>query len=538
MPQTALVSGGNSGLGFQIALALARQNFHVFIACRSMPKADRAVARLRQRSGNLKVEALPLDLASLDSVRACADRFLARDLPLHVLVANAGIFHGRGQTEEGFEKIFGTNYLGHFLLVQRLRDRLADSARILAIASDVAYWPRRFDWDRCTAPTAPNFIASYGLSKLGLLLWVRELQRSDAGVRVMALHPGFVRSNITIGHRLAGLLRIGVSPVDAARSAVGLLNDPGANGGFFDRHGRSLPWPPLAEDPQLATELWQRSQVWTGSAAVQTRSLAGATRQTRPIETTWVDRFSEREICGPYRLEFDTRELTEIARSIRTEVLPKPPTRRMLRQCLQFVTSGRLGSLLLLAIQWWKGEFYMERHLDSAAVQAIARDSQLLEQLRARLGDDLTLWRSEIWVNYPARQAVPFWHRDVYPKLLSGGGKSLNAYIALSDVTAKNGFEYVPDDRLNANNHAVKISDPFSGNHLLTIDRDLEAEAKPIVLKAGEFVLFTERLAHRSIRNSSGRVRLSIVLRVSQTNVVASGYTSAAQGGSIALERC
>jgi ectoine hydroxylase-related dioxygenase (phytanoyl-CoA dioxygenase family) len=177
----------------------------------------------------------------------------------------------------------------------------------------------------------------------------------------------------------------------------------------------------------------------------------------------------------------------------------------------------------------------MERHLDSEVIQRICRDPELLRHLRQRLGDDLTLWRSEIWVNYPAQQLIPFWHRDVYPKLLSGSGKSIHAYIALTDVTADNGFEYVPIAELNDTNHTVKLSDPFSGNNLFEIDAALEKKAIAIALQAGEFVLFTDQLIHRSIRNTSGRVRLSMVLRITQNSLRASGYTSASGDSSMSL---
>jgi len=177
----------------------------------------------------------------------------------------------------------------------------------------------------------------------------------------------------------------------------------------------------------------------------------------------------------------------------------------------------------------------MERHLDSQAVQRLCQDPELLRCLRQQLGDELTLWRSEIWANYPAQQLIPFWHRDLYPKLLSGAGQSLNAYIALSDISADNGFEYIPNAALSDRNHSVQLSDPFSGNNLFEIDAAVEQQAVPIVLEAGEFVLFTDRLVHRSIRNTSGRVRLSIVLRVTQTSVQATGYTSATGSSSIPL---
>jgi hypothetical protein len=244
---------------------------------------------------------------------------------------------------------------------------------------------------------------------------------------------------------------------------------------------------------------------------------------------------ADREISEPYRLSLSRETMREIARTIQEEVLPKAPLKYAVLQLLRFLLQLKFGSFFLLCIQLWKGEFYMERHLDAEVIQRLCRDPELLRHLRQQLGDDLTLWRSEIWANYPAQQLIPFWHRDVYPKLLSGAGQSLNAYIALSDVTADNGFEYIPKTELNDTNHTVQLSDPFSGNNLFEIDAAVEQKAVPIVLKAGEFVLFTDRLVHRSIRNTSGRVRLSIVLRITQTSVQASGYTSASGGSSIPL---
>ncbi|MEQ8757791.1 MAG: SDR family NAD(P)-dependent oxidoreductase [Coleofasciculus sp. G1-WW12-02] len=114
--KVCIVTGGNSGVGLMSAVGLAQFGHHVFIACRCASKAEKAVNYIRSSTGNLNVEFLPLDLASLDSVRTFAKLFQERNLPLHVLVNNAGVFNARGTTKEGFELIFGINYLGHFLL--------------------------------------------------------------------------------------------------------------------------------------------------------------------------------------------------------------------------------------------------------------------------------------------------------------------------------------------------------------------------------------------------------------------------------------
>ena len=167
----------------------------------------------------------------------------------------------------------------------------------------------------------------------------------------------------------------------------------------------------------------------------------------------------------------------------------------------------------------------MERHLDAAGVWKICQDKNLLAKLREYLGEELALWRSELLVNYPAQQLIPFWHRDVYPKLLTGEGKTINVYIALTEVNELNGFEFL-DNRAIAHNLAVKVTDPFSGNSFFNVPEELEKKAVPVVLKPGEFVLFTDELIHRSLCNTSGRVRLSLTLRITQPSVkVLPGYS-------------
>ncbi|WP_313656601.1 SDR family NAD(P)-dependent oxidoreductase, partial [Planktothrix agardhii] len=115
-PQICLVTGGTSGIGLMTAVELVKQGNHVFIACRSEQKAQQAINYIIAQTNQGKVEFLPLDLASLDSIRACVNLFLERQLPLNILINNAGIFNQSGTTQEGFELIWGTNYLGHFLL--------------------------------------------------------------------------------------------------------------------------------------------------------------------------------------------------------------------------------------------------------------------------------------------------------------------------------------------------------------------------------------------------------------------------------------
>ena len=139
--RTVLVTGANTGIGRATALALARQGWRVYVASRSAGKGEAAVASIKAAAGSGSVFFLPLDLADLSSVRACADAFLERGEPLHVLVNNAGVAGRRGVTRQGFELTFGVNHLGHFLLTSALLDRLVSSApaRVVTVASDSHY---------------------------------------------------------------------------------------------------------------------------------------------------------------------------------------------------------------------------------------------------------------------------------------------------------------------------------------------------------------------------------------------------------------
>ena len=118
--RVALVTGANTGIGLVTARELARQGAQVFIACRSAERALPALELIRAASGNTKVHALSLDLGDFASVRQCAADFLARGLPLHLLINNAGLAGTRGFTASGFELSFGVNHMGHFMLTQLL----------------------------------------------------------------------------------------------------------------------------------------------------------------------------------------------------------------------------------------------------------------------------------------------------------------------------------------------------------------------------------------------------------------------------------
>jgi dehydrogenase/reductase SDR family protein 13 len=108
-----IVTGANTGIGKVTAKELARAGAHVLLACRSRDKTAAVIEEIKRDTGNANVEYVALDLSDLASVRACADAILARNLPIHGLINNAGLAGKRGQTKDGFEMTWGTNHLGH-----------------------------------------------------------------------------------------------------------------------------------------------------------------------------------------------------------------------------------------------------------------------------------------------------------------------------------------------------------------------------------------------------------------------------------------
>ena len=140
-PQTIIITGGASGLGYAYActFAVSYPDLHIIIASRNQQQGTRAVRTLQQKTGNQHIAWMPLDLASLASVRAFAREVAARDLPpLRALICNAGlqVVSGTTSTQDGFEMTFGVNCLGHFLLVNLLLPQMVAPARIVLVSSD------------------------------------------------------------------------------------------------------------------------------------------------------------------------------------------------------------------------------------------------------------------------------------------------------------------------------------------------------------------------------------------------------------------
>lgn len=273
--RTFLVTGANTGIGRATAEGLARRGGRVYVASRSAEKGAAAVAGLRASTGNDAVEYLPLDLADLDSVRACAASFLARGEPLHVLVNNAGVVRTRGLTRQGFELMFGVNHLGHFVLTNALLGCLEASApaRVVTVSSDSHYTARGIDWDALRRPERGlTGLHGYAVSKLCNVLFSAELARRTAGtgITTYALHPGMVASDIwrRVPWPVRPLIQRRMLTVEqGAETSLYCAASPSVaseSGLFYDKCAQREP--SAVATPELAAELWKRSEEWAASS--------------------------------------------------------------------------------------------------------------------------------------------------------------------------------------------------------------------------------------------------------------------------------
>ena len=271
--KVALVTGANSGIGWVTARTLALQGYRVFLACRSEARTRPVLEEIRQLSdGTAQAEFLLLDLGDLGSVRRCADAFLKRGLHLHLLICNAGLAGQRGMTTSGFELAFGTCHVGHFLLVELLKERLVESApaRIVMLSSKAHRHAQGIDFDWVRQPTrSRTALQEYAVAKLANLLHAKELARrlEGTGVTTYAVHPGVVATDVwrALPSMFAWVIKLFMrSEEDGAATTLYCATDPrvtGQTGRYYADSKEAQP-SPVACDPVLAAELWRRSEGW------------------------------------------------------------------------------------------------------------------------------------------------------------------------------------------------------------------------------------------------------------------------------------
>jgi NAD(P)-dependent dehydrogenase (short-subunit alcohol dehydrogenase family) len=279
--KTVVVTGGNSGIGFATAEALAQMGARVIVTARNADKGRAAVAGIVQRTGgDAQVQLVVFDLADLSSVRRGAEEILGQAPRLDVLVNNAGVvLTERHETVDGFEATFATNHLGPFLLTNLLLDRLRASApaRIVNVASTAHNTARKgIPFADLQSTKRYRGMRVYGESKLANILFTLELARrlAGSGVTANSLHPGTVRTGYGADGDARGFLAFGLlisrpfflSPVKGARTSIYLASSPaveGVTGEYFDKGkpAKSRRW---AQDAEAAQRLWRVSEELVG----------------------------------------------------------------------------------------------------------------------------------------------------------------------------------------------------------------------------------------------------------------------------------
>ena len=289
--KAAIVTGANSGIGFYTALGLAQRGADTVLAARDPDKGAAAIARIRQQVPNAKLRFEPLDLASLASIaKFAAAVTAAKRGTIDILVNNAGIMAlpTRQETEDGFERQMGVNYLGHFALTARLKDPLCAAiggGRVVNVAS-VAHRRVSLDLADLQSAKAYNPRVTYGRTKLAMLVFSLELHRRAAAngwpISSIAAHPGWastsiVRNGMGTGPkgRLADLIfsLVAQSARDGALPSLYAATAPQAQpGAYYGPTGpgetRGAPGPakiyPQAMDPAVGPGLWTLSETLTG----------------------------------------------------------------------------------------------------------------------------------------------------------------------------------------------------------------------------------------------------------------------------------
>ncbi len=217
----ALVTGANSGLGRELTRRLASAGAEVILAVRNEAKGQRELASLRTELPDAKLELRLIDLSSLTSVASFADATIKDGRPIDILINNAGVMMPpkREVTADGFELQFESNYLGHFALTAQLLPLLvtAKTARVVNLSSIYAR-SGRLDWDNLQSEKSYRPGRAYGLTKLAMLMFARELNQRSAtagwGILAAAAHPGATITNLQVAGPLRG------HPADGVRARI------------------------------------------------------------------------------------------------------------------------------------------------------------------------------------------------------------------------------------------------------------------------------------------------------------------------------
>lgn len=272
-----LVTGANSGIGFETAKALAKMGAHVVMACRNEAKARVAQQDIIKASKNPDVDLLIVDMSSLDSVRELAQTIKKNYQRLDVLINNAGVMLSKRQlSADGYEMQYAVHHLGPFLLTHLLLDLLkasassSSSARIINVSSKL-HSMANIEFDNLQAEKKFGLLKAYGMSKLALLMFTYSLAErlKGSGVTVNALHPGVIGSNLG---GIPGFIKIFMkSPKRGAETSVFLASSPSVENvsGKYFSNCKPVNSSTASYNAEVAEKLWQLSAQQVGLNAEQ-----------------------------------------------------------------------------------------------------------------------------------------------------------------------------------------------------------------------------------------------------------------------------
>ncbi|MGB3476586.1 MAG: SDR family NAD(P)-dependent oxidoreductase [Mycobacterium sp.] len=278
--RVAVITGANTGLGYETALALAARGAHVVLAVRNLDKGKDAATLISKRSPGASVALQELDLTSLDSVRTAAAQLRADHDRIDLLINNAGVmWTPKSTTEDGFELQFGTNHLGHFAFTGLLLDRLlpVPGSRVVTVSSIGHRIRADIHFDDLQWERSYSRVAAYGQAKLANLLFTYELQRRlapHATTIATAAHPGGSRTELTrnlppLLARITPLIEPLFQGADmGALPTLRAATDPGVRGGQYygpDGWGQQRGYPKVVESSSKSHDVDVQQRLWTVS---------------------------------------------------------------------------------------------------------------------------------------------------------------------------------------------------------------------------------------------------------------------------------
>lgn len=271
-----MITGATSGIGREMAFALAGLNYSIILVGRNEKKCQTTRKKIIKRSGNKQINFLTADFSDLSRIRNLANEFIKKYPKLDILINNAGVYlMNRSVSVDGYEKTFAVNHLAHFLLTNLLLEKLKTSpaARIINVSS-MAHDKRNIDFDDLLYEKNYNGLNAYSRSKLANILFTYELARllKDTKITVNAFHPGFIatnfgRNNGLIRFVLRRLIKRGaLTPAEGADTGIYLATSEEVDqvSGKYFVNKKAVNSSTESYDENLAKELWNKSRELTG----------------------------------------------------------------------------------------------------------------------------------------------------------------------------------------------------------------------------------------------------------------------------------